>query len=108
MKGKIVILDEWGYEEVCVYLDEAGLSRIEGRQHIYKCEAADAGEVIAAIESIHEVEFSQTEYNRLARIMSRGFIDRCSFMNWLKRCNTKPERKSKTHEMPLFKAGGAE
>jgi len=108
MKGKIAGIEEWSYDEACAYLDEAGLRLSESCPWLYKCEAADAVEVIAVLESFHEVEFSQTEHNRLARMMARGFIGRNSFVDWIKRCNTKKARKPKTHEMPLFKDGGAE
>lgn len=108
MKGKIDGVEDWSYEDACYYLEEAGLKKEVASRQTYKCSAADAVEVVAVLEMCHDVEFSQTDYNRLARMMARGFIGRCSFLNWLIRCNTKPVRKTKTHAMPLFENGGAE
>lgn len=104
MKGKIDGLEYWGCKELCGYLEEAGLSQIRGRTHLYKCDECDAGEVISVIEYYQDVMFSNTEYYKLASIMRRGFIEISSFANWLLKCNAKPNRNRKTvtQEMPLF------
>ncbi|MCQ2300814.1 MAG: hypothetical protein MJZ81_11915 [Bacteroidales bacterium] len=104
MKGGIVGLEDWGYDEVGYCLEEAGLISITGRPYLYRCDGRDSVDVFIVIERLYDVEFSKTEINQLFHMMSRGFIGRCSFMNWLLKCNSKPKRKQKsvTQEMPLF------
>lgn len=105
MKGKIEGVESWSGDEICYYLDEAGLREVPDQLYMYRCGVEDAAEVVAVIEHCHDVTFSPTDCERLAKLMARGSIGEFEFMNWLMKCNKKPVRKAKTHAMPLFEGG---
>lgn len=102
MKGKIEDIDSWTYDDVSNMLEEAGLRTDKENKEVYLTEEIDAVEVISVLESWYDVEVSMSEHMRLAKLMRRGFIGRAAMLGWLKRCNYKPVRKTRTHDMPLF------